>query len=196
MFVKGLNGQIELTNMHVIITRQGFMAAMSKGAAGERTIPISDIDAIQFKPASFMSGNGFIQFCLPGSTTHGDTLQQAVNDPNAVVFTGKANQEFALLHEQLKEVVGAEAWIASTYQGVQRVARVDADPGSGQEPAVRCPKCHSTSLSANQKGFGAGKAAVGFLVAGPLGLAAGGIGSGKVIITCLNCGHKFKPGQK
>ena len=58
-----------------------------------------------------------------------------------------------------------------------------------------CPKCYSTSLSAHKKGFGLGKAAAGALLAGPIGLAAGGIGSGKVKITCLKCGHQFKPGK-
>ncbi len=55
-----------------------------------------------------------------------------------------------------------------------------------------CPKCGSTSLSANKKGFGVGKAAVGVFTVGVLGAAAGGIGSGKVVVTCLNCGHRWK----
>lgn len=55
-----------------------------------------------------------------------------------------------------------------------------------------CPKCGSTSLSANKKGFGVGKAAVGVFTVGVLGAAAGGIGSGKVVVTCLNCGHHWK----
>lgn len=59
-----------------------------------------------------------------------------------------------------------------------------------------CPKCGSTSISANKKGFGVGKAAVGVLAVGVLGAAAGGIGSNKTIVTCLNCGHKFSPGHK
>nr|WP_325298434.1 hypothetical protein [uncultured Dysosmobacter sp.] len=60
-----------------------------------------------------------------------------------------------------------------------------------------CPKCGSTSLSANKKGFSAGKAAAGMFLSSSLaGAVAGGIGSNKVEITCLNCGHKFKPGKK
>lgn len=58
-----------------------------------------------------------------------------------------------------------------------------------------CPKCGSTSLSGNKKGFGVGKAAVGMVAVGPAGALAGGIGSRKVEVTCLNCGHKFKPGK-
>jgi len=72
---------------------------------------------------------------------------------------------------------------------VNRIARAEA------QGLAYCPKCGSTSLSANQKGFGVGKAVVGAKLTGsPLGLAAGNIGRGRVKITCLNCGHKFYPG--
>lgn len=55
-----------------------------------------------------------------------------------------------------------------------------------------CPKCGSTSLSANKKGFGAGKALVGMAVTGGLlGAVAGNIGAKKTVVTCLSCGHKW-----
>lgn len=57
-----------------------------------------------------------------------------------------------------------------------------------------CPKCGSTSITANKKGYGVGKAVVGASLIGEgVGLIAGTIGSKKVIITCLNCGHQWKP---
>lgn len=59
-----------------------------------------------------------------------------------------------------------------------------------------CPKCGSTSLASSKKGFSAGKAAAGVLLAGGLaGAVAGGLGANKVEVTCLNCGHKFSPGK-
>lgn len=61
---------------------------------------------------------------------------------------------------------------------------------------VYCPKCHSTSLSANKKGFSIGKAIIGAGLLGPFGLTAGNLGSGKVKVTCLNCGHQFTPGKR
>lgn len=64
------------------------------------------------------------------------------------------------------------------------------------EDNIKCPKCGSSQISANKKGFSAGKAVAGAIVAGGIGLAAGGIGSDKVIITCLKCGHQFKPGSQ
>jgi ribosomal protein S27E len=64
------------------------------------------------------------------------------------------------------------------------------------EVQIKCPKCSSTQLTANKKGFGLGNAAVGGLLLGPVGLLGGLIGGGKVKITCLNCGHEWKPGQQ
>lgn len=54
-----------------------------------------------------------------------------------------------------------------------------------------CPKCGSTSLSANKKGFGIGKAVIGASIA-PIGLIAGNINAKKLWVTCLNCGHRWK----
>lgn len=63
-----------------------------------------------------------------------------------------------------------------------------------------CPKCGSTSLSANKKGYSFVKGAIGggigsqiLGVGAVMGLGAGNIGSKKVIVTCLNCGHQWKP---
>lgn len=59
-----------------------------------------------------------------------------------------------------------------------------------------CPKCYSTSLSANKKGFGIGKAVVGGVLTGGIGLVAGNINAKKVRITCLKCGYQFWAGKK
>ena len=60
---------------------------------------------------------------------------------------------------------------------------------------VCCPKCGSDQITANKKGFSGGKALVGGLLTGGVGLLAGTIGSSRVIITCLNCNNSFKPGE-
>lgn len=57
---------------------------------------------------------------------------------------------------------------------------------------AKCPKCGSTSLSGNKKGYGIGKGVIGAYIVGPIGLVAGNIGAKKVIVTCLKCGHRFK----
>lgn len=63
------------------------------------------------------------------------------------------------------------------------------------EEYVFCPKCMSTHVHTEQKGFSGGKALAGAVAFGGLGLLAGTIGSKNVLITCLKCGHKFKAGD-
>lgn len=61
---------------------------------------------------------------------------------------------------------------------------------------LRCPKCGSTQISANQKGFGAGKACLGTLLGcGICGLLCGFLGKNKMLITCLACGYQWKAGK-
>ena len=60
---------------------------------------------------------------------------------------------------------------------------------------IKCPKCGSTQLSANKKGFSGAKAVGGALLTGGIGVFAGTLGSNKVIITCMACGQQFKPGE-
>jgi len=62
-----------------------------------------------------------------------------------------------------------------------------------KEPELKCPRCGSTYITANKKGFGVGKAIGGAILTGGIGLLAGFIGSGKVKITCLKCGRSWKP---
>lgn len=48
------------------------------------------------------------------------------------------------------------------------------------DESVKCPKCGSTQLHADKRGWN---------------MTTGFIGSGKIFITCLKCGKKFKPGD-
>ena len=63
-------------------------------------------------------------------------------------------------------------------------------------PTISCPRCGSTSVSTQKKGFGVGKAAAGVVAAGPVGAVAGAAGANKVYNICQNCGHKWEPGNR
>lgn len=55
-----------------------------------------------------------------------------------------------------------------------------------------CPKCRMgwmKSIGERKGGFSAGKAAVGAVIAGPIGLAAGALGRKKVMYQCDRCGY-------
>jgi len=66
----------------------------------------------------------------------------------------------------------------------------------GDDNVARCPKCGSTSITANKKGFSLAKGALGVATVGAYGAIAAGHGKNKVIVTCLKCGHQWKPGKK
>jgi len=55
-----------------------------------------------------------------------------------------------------------------------------------------CPKCLSTSLSAQKKGVSVAKGLAGAAIL-PLGILAGGIGRNNIELHCLKCGNKFRP---
>lgn len=60
---------------------------------------------------------------------------------------------------------------------------------------IQCPKCSSTQITAQKKGFGLGKSVLGWAVIGPLGLLGGVVGAGKVKVTCISCGHSWAAGS-
>ena len=68
--------------------------------------------------------------------------------------------------------------------------------GGNTGMTLRCPKCRSSSFTSNKKGFGLGKAITGGVLLGGVGLLGGFVGSDKVQVTCLHCGHQWKAGQR
>ncbi|WP_142414388.1 hypothetical protein [Hathewaya massiliensis] len=55
-----------------------------------------------------------------------------------------------------------------------------------------CPKCHSTSITTQNKKLSVGRATVGGVLFGGVGAVLGGLTSNKIKKVCLNCGHKWK----
>ena len=60
---------------------------------------------------------------------------------------------------------------------------------------LKCPKCKSEQLTTTKKGFSGAQAIGGAILTGGIGILAGTIGSNKIRISCLACGHQFKPGE-
>ena len=60
----------------------------------------------------------------------------------------------------------------------------------------KCPMCKERKgwvmVDETKKGFSVGKAVVGGLIAGPVGLAGGALGKKKVSYACRNCGFQHE----
>lgn len=138
----------------------------------------------------FVIGNykkGFLYLFTAGLMGLGwvyDLIRIAASDNFATTVEKKEELHRQKVYEQKTAIIEHEKAEAEKIQSYRN------------EGVPYCPKCHSTSLTANKKGFGVGKAATGAFLAGPYGVLAGGLGSGKITITCLNCGHKFKPKRR
>ncbi len=61
---------------------------------------------------------------------------------------------------------------------------------------TECPKCRAAyamrPIGERQGGFSGGKAVVGALIAGPIGVAAGALGKKKTTYQCAKCGYTME----
>jgi Uncharacterized proteins involved in stress response, homologs of TerZ and putative cAMP-binding protein CABP1 len=62
---------------------------------------------------------------------------------------------------------------------------------SSDHGGMVCPRCHSNQVTAGKKGFGLGKALVGGVLLGPVGILAGFIGSKNMEFACLSCHERW-----
>lgn len=61
---------------------------------------------------------------------------------------------------------------------------------------TECPKCRAAyamrPIGERQGGFSGGKAVVGAIIAGPIGVAAGALGKKKTTYQCAKCGYTIE----
>ncbi len=58
-----------------------------------------------------------------------------------------------------------------------------------------CPRCRRgfmRPIGERTGGFSGGKAVLGAIIAGPIGIAAGALGKKKVMYQCPNCGYTIE----
>lgn len=95
------------------------------------------------------------------------------NIPSVVVKDGLSQNQANTIAQKFK-TIGVEAKICGSNEPVSFV-----NP-SMDKNVICCPKCGSTEYHAGARGFS---------------LVTGFIGSGKTVLTCLKCGHRWKPGK-
>lgn len=105
--VRGHNGTVILDDDFVTISRRGFLARASIGK-GDKRILLSQITAVQFKPAGPVM-NGFIQFTVGGGnesrSRFGSQTRSAVQDENSVIFWWAQRAEFEALRETVERAI-------------------------------------------------------------------------------------------
>ena len=129
----------------------------------------------QFCPYCGRENNASSAFCAYcGKTLSSAALSQ---DALAPLEDSSSTDIMAFARQEADAAISRRQWSEPVYYQPDNQAR--------------CPKCGSTSLSVDRKGFGYGKAVAGAVIAGPIGLLAGGIGANKTMVTCMSCGHKY-----
>lgn len=127
----------------------------------------------------------------------------------SLIDTGKTGREWeALYAKQFGRVTCTRDvfdWVGKLYakdhpefqEVIDKVlAKHEAHDKSLQEEFEKnhCPKCLSTSITQERRGFSFGKAIVATSLTGFLdvGAAAGAIGRNKMVNVCRVCGHRWK----
>ena len=126
MKVIGNNGQIEVHADRLVITRKGFIALLTQGFGGKKTIPFASISAVQYREPGLLV-LGYIQFKIMGASEGSNPA----TDENTVNFTkGQQAVDFKRLKDHLDTVLFAA-------------------PGSRSDEKT-CPRCAETIKSAAQ----------------------------------------------
>lgn len=137
MEAKGHNGTIRFDGQYVTIVRSGFLARATIGK-GEKRLHVSQITAVQFKPASAMV-NGFIQFTVPGGveqrSRYGSQTSDAARDENSVVFTNRQGPAFEQMRAAIDQAIAAQ----HAPQAWQQPMPMPPGPQWGPPPAPMPP---------------------------------------------------------
>jgi tellurium resistance protein TerD len=109
------------------------------------------------------------------------------------------NREFRFARMRVEESQREE--FANVYNTIRNSEPVSPPPPpppvtSDATQKVVCPACRSSQITASKSGFGLGKAVVGGVLLGGVGLLGGFVGSRKILVTCLKCGHSWKAGKQ
>ncbi|HEV2123527.1 MAG TPA: DUF4429 domain-containing protein [Chloroflexota bacterium] len=92
----GYNGQVELTDDELVITRSGAIAKMAVGKVAPRRIPLQALTGVRLKKATRLT-SGHIQFLMQYEDAAALPVGKAGMDPNTVLFAWARRDTFAEL---------------------------------------------------------------------------------------------------
>jgi hypothetical protein len=103
MLATGINGRIEVIGDRIKISRKGIGSFFTHGLQGEKEILISQISAIQIKPASMLT-SGYLQFGFLGSQESKGGIFSAAQDENTVMFKKNQQREFEAIKREVERI--------------------------------------------------------------------------------------------
>lgn len=110
MYAKGNGGQLSFDGAYITIHRKGFIARGTVGK-GEKRLHVSQISAVQWKPAGWVT-SGFIQFTVPGGverrSSFGSQNRDAGSDENSVLFTRDQEPAFEQIRAALDAAIATQ----------------------------------------------------------------------------------------
>lgn len=128
----------------------------------------------------------------------GDRVNAAVELSEITGLDRKRTLDLMQKKHHSPEVKEEEARKRAEYKEERRKSRQEfADAcqrvqnAFGGSKVARCPKCHSTSISYQDK-VSYGRAALGGALAGPAGAVLGGLTGKQGYAVCMNCGKRWK----
>lgn len=107
---KGTNGTITFDGRVITIDRKGFIARSTVGK-GTKAIPVTNVIAVQWKPAGLTAGA--ISFTIAGGnevrSRFGRQSTDAMRDENSVAFHRNRQAAFELIRSAIEEAVNSPA---------------------------------------------------------------------------------------
>ncbi|MEH7374624.1 TerD family protein [Neobacillus drentensis] len=152
--------------------------------ASVQTPPPSQPTSYQSSPNSYQQSNPY----QPSQTNPNSFQQSNSYQPNQS-SSNSYQQPIHLQPESTYQQQPAYGYPTQSYP-----ASANSHQSYGGDDII-CPRCHSSNVRTGKKGFGLGKAAIGGLILGPVGLLGGFIGKNQLKFSCNSCGNNWSPSQ-
>lgn len=89
-FLEGIGSRLFVYENRLVLERHGLVGSTLTGFSGNKTIPITSVQSVEFKEGSSIL-NGYLRFSYPGSEEKRGGVYNATDDQNAIVFKKKQN---------------------------------------------------------------------------------------------------------
>lgn len=152
--------------------------------ASVQTTPPSQPTSYPSSPNSFQQSNPY-----QPSQTNPNSYQQSNSYQQNQSSSNSYQQPIHLQPESSYQQQPAYGYPTQSYP-----VSTNSQQSYGGDDII-CPRCHSSNVRTGKKGFGLGKAAIGGLILGPVGLLGGFIGKNQLKFSCNSCGNNWSPSQ-